>query len=113
MKYVPEIFGSNATLEQTIRSRSQTPDDLYPMSRQGVKVGPGVDACNFNALHPLVQDFWVEAFGELADKLRDSPAFAGVTVRGMCGATMDSSRFPQFIGAIATGPWPSSRGKQE
>ena len=81
MKYVPEIFGSNATLEQTIRGRSPTPDDLYPMSRQGVKVGPGVDVCNFNALHPLVQDFWVEAFGELADKLRDSPAFAGVTVR--------------------------------
>ena len=81
MKYVPEIFGSNATLDRTIRGRSPTPDDLYPMSRQGVKVGPGMDACNFNALHPVVQDFWIEAFGELADKLRDSPAFAGVTVR--------------------------------
>ncbi|MFZ2654502.1 MAG: hypothetical protein WAX69_06260 [Victivallales bacterium] len=81
MKYVPEIFGNNVTLGRTIRSRSQTPDDLYPMSRQGVKVGSSVNSCQFNALHPVVEDFWVDALGELADKLRDSPAFAGVTVR--------------------------------
>lgn len=39
----------------------------------------------FNALHPTVQEKYVELVGELADNLKDSPAFAGISCRLMLG----------------------------
>ena len=37
----------------------------------------------FNALHPKVQAKYIELVGELADQLKDSPAFAGISCRLM------------------------------
>ena len=75
IKYVPEVFGGNRALFANLNARSETPDELLSVSRHGQKTG------GYNAVHPVVQEFWLEAFGEIADLLRDCPAFAGVTVR--------------------------------
>ena len=75
IKYVPEVFGGNRAMFANLNARSKTPDELLSVSRHGQKIG------GYNAAHPLVQEFWLEAFGEIAELLRDCPAFAGVTVR--------------------------------
>jgi hypothetical protein len=75
IKYVPEIFGGNRAMFANLNARSKTPDDLKSISRHGQKIG------GYNATHPVVQEYWLEAFGEIGDLLRDCPAFAGVTVR--------------------------------
>ncbi|HEY3416780.1 MAG TPA: hypothetical protein VGM23_07850, partial [Armatimonadota bacterium] len=88
MRYIPEVFPNMSylnkrALEEDMLASGKAKDleELRPMSRQGLSGGPDYAACDKNALHPAVQQYWINALGEMADKLRDSPAFAGITVR--------------------------------
>ena len=63
-----------------LEKKVKDPEELRPYSCQGMRDAP-VSYNSRNALHPLVQETWINAMGELADKLRDSPAFAGIAVR--------------------------------
>lgn len=81
MKFFPYVFPAQGTMnEKSIRSLAANPDELYPMSRIGQKSGTSTQGNDINALHPVVQNFWVGAIGELVDRLTDSPAFGGVSL---------------------------------
>lgn len=45
----------------------------------------GWHAFGYNCLHPRVQQMYLDVFGEVADNLADSPAFAGISSRLMLG----------------------------
>ena len=82
LKYMPEVFPAQWYMSLiTLPQRAQNPDDVRSVNCLGGRQGNGAAACNLNPLHPVVQQLWLDAIGELADNLRDSPAFAGVSVR--------------------------------
>lgn len=82
MAFTPEIYGTQWYMNNiTLPEAAQNPNDVRPVSCQGALFGPSADICDLNALHPVVQKAWISTLGELADKLRDSPAFRGITVR--------------------------------
>lgn len=82
LKYMPEIFPVQGYVTSiTLPGRAEHPDDVRSFNANGKPSGKGAAACNLNPLHPEVQNMWVDALGELADKLRDSKAFLGVSIR--------------------------------
>jgi len=82
MKYIPCTFFTQAYWRLMVMKRlTENPDDVTTFSFQGLRGGKDVRWQTMNVLHPAVQDKLVEAWGELSDKLRDSPAFAGISAR--------------------------------
>ncbi len=82
MRYTPEVFPAQWYMNLvTLPALAENPDDVRSFSCHGAARGQNSAVCDLNPLHPVVQKAWIDAFGELADKLRDSPAFCGITVR--------------------------------
>ncbi len=82
LKYLPEVYPAQWYLESKVYPEiASSEQDTFAWNCQGGKLGSGYAPCAVNPLHPAVQDTWINIIGELADKLRDSPAFAGVTIR--------------------------------
>ena len=82
MSFIPEVFPAQWYLNMVeLPKRAEHPDDIRAFDCHGAARGNGANACDLNALHPVVQKLWLDALGELGDKLRDSPAFKGVTSR--------------------------------
>ncbi len=82
MKYVPEIFNNQWYLNKvTLPRMAENPQDVRSMNCNGGENGRGSSPCDLNPLHPAVQDTFIAALGELADTLRDSPAFLGISTR--------------------------------
>jgi len=82
MRYMPEAYYAQWYLEsRTFPEQVGNDDDFRAISANGGRMGSGASPCTVNPLHPIVQQTWINALGELADKLRDSPAFTGITVR--------------------------------
>ncbi len=82
MAFIPEVYPSQwyANLV-TLPEKAENPNDVRAVSCHGALVGPGSAPTDLNALHPAVQQMWIDGIGELSDKLRDVPSFKGVTVR--------------------------------
>lgn len=82
MSYLPEVFPSQWYLNNVeLPKRMANPSDIRSVDCHGAERNGGGGACDLNPLHPVVQKLWTDALGDLADKLRDSPAFQGVTAR--------------------------------
>jgi hypothetical protein len=82
LKYMPEFYYSQWYLEsKTLPEIAGNDQDFRAISCNGAKTGTNASPCSLNPLYPAVQKAWIDAMGELADKLRDSPAFTGITVR--------------------------------
>lgn len=82
MTYMPEVYCTQSYMENlTFRERTGNNEDFRAFNCHGGKEGSGAAPCTLNPLHPVVQETWIKALGELADKLRDSSAFRGITVR--------------------------------
>jgi hypothetical protein len=82
LKYMPEIFPNQGYMNKLVLPKlAENPDDIHSVNCNGNRIGKGAAACDLNPLHPAVQNTWINALGELADKLRDCPSFLGVSVR--------------------------------
>ena len=82
MKFIPEVFMMQWYLNMiTLPELAENPQDVRSMNCNGGERGPGVMSCDLNPLHPVVQQRFIDGLGELADSLRDSPAFGGITAR--------------------------------
>lgn len=82
MKYMPEVFPTQWYMNMVmLPERTGKPEDLSSYSYEGKRSGPEFCPNDMNALHPLVQEKWMKALGELADKLRDCSSFQGITIR--------------------------------
>lgn len=82
MKYIPNMFLTQSYFRLVLMlGLTGNEDDVTTFSFQGLRGGKDVRWQTMNILHPAVQNKLVEAWGELADKLRDSPAFAGISAR--------------------------------
>jgi len=82
MAYLPEVFPAQWYLNLVeLPKRVENPSDIRSVDCNGAESGNSACPCNLNPLHPVVQKLWADALGDLADKLRDSPAFQGVTAR--------------------------------
>ncbi|MFZ2657791.1 MAG: hypothetical protein WAX69_22850 [Victivallales bacterium] len=82
MRYMPEVFPTQWYLNMVVLPKEvENPEDVRSVSCTGAMKGTGFAACDLNTFHPAIQTRWVNAMGELADKLRDSPAFEGICVR--------------------------------
>ncbi|HEY3417798.1 MAG TPA: hypothetical protein VGM23_13015, partial [Armatimonadota bacterium] len=97
LKYVPEVF-INQWYQNlvTLPARAEHPSDIRAVSCHGAETGTGFAPCNLNPLHPVVQQAFIDGIGELADKLRDSPAFLGVTVRADAWQFRGEFTFPSL-----------------
>ncbi|HEY3379362.1 MAG TPA: hypothetical protein VGL77_17935 [Armatimonadota bacterium] len=97
MKYVPEVF-INQWYQNlvTFPGKAENPQDVRSVSCHGAESGTGFAPCNLNPLHPVVQQAFIDGIGELADKLRDSPAFMGVTVRADAWQFRGEFTFPSL-----------------
>lgn len=79
LKYMPNTFITQAYFERMELDRvADTREEVRTWSWQGHMGGDDVRWTTHNVLHPAVQDKLVAVWGELADKLRDSPAFIGI-----------------------------------
>jgi hypothetical protein len=82
LKYMPEVFPNQWYMNKMVLPKlAENPDDIHSVNCNGNRIGKGAAACDLNPLHPVVQNTWIDAIGELADKLRDCPSFLGVEVR--------------------------------
>jgi hypothetical protein len=81
-QFVPELHVSVNILELDPEKNKEAFDELVSRDLNG-DTNTGWMKFAFNALHPRVQDKYIELVGELADNLKDSPAFAGVSCRLM------------------------------
>ncbi|HEY3379660.1 MAG TPA: hypothetical protein VGL77_19465, partial [Armatimonadota bacterium] len=87
LKYVPEIFlGKQGYFNANVMTAgAEHPQDLYDTTWWGMC--PGTSGAQggmwptWNILHPQVQQKMIDIYGELADKVSDSPAFAGMSGR--------------------------------
>ena len=81
MRHMVEFFPNQSYFTKVkIPSVAERPEDAKPTSINGLRLAAGAHD-DINALHPGVQQVWIDAAREIHDKLADSPAFAGVTVR--------------------------------
>lgn len=85
LKYIPELhitdqYGFRTWVMDKLTSN---PDQLYTYNRLGTRGGNNLWAPVYNALHPAVQQKYLEIVGELVDKVGDSPALAGFSSRLM------------------------------
>jgi hypothetical protein len=85
LKYIPELHlsGQSWFHSQVVEKLASDPKELYVWSRLGTRGGSNWFAPTWNALHPAIQQKYIDVVGELADKVSDSPAFAGVSSRLM------------------------------
>lgn len=87
LKYLPELHLSGQTWfnSEVVEKLVDDPAELYIYSRLGTNArGEGNwFSSTWNPLHPAIQDKYIAIFGELADLVADSPAFAGVSSRLM------------------------------
>ncbi|MFA6292266.1 MAG: hypothetical protein WC637_10815, partial [Victivallales bacterium] len=88
MKYIPEIHLSGQAWFHTevVDKLDPKTEDLYIWSRLGTSSmgGGGSWFCStWNPLHPAIQEKYIKIIGELSDKLADTPAFSGVSLRLM------------------------------
>ncbi|MFA6293900.1 MAG: hypothetical protein WC637_19080 [Victivallales bacterium] len=82
MSYMPEVFPAQWYLSLVeLPRRAEKTEDIRAFDCHGAERGSGSCASDLNALHPVVQKLWTDALGDLSDKLRDSPAFSGITAR--------------------------------
>jgi hypothetical protein len=82
IKYLPEIFPNQWYMNKiTLPGLVKNPDDIRSINCNGARAGKGSAACDLNPLHPVVQNTWIEALGEMSDKLRDCKSFSGVSIR--------------------------------
>ncbi|MGC4005081.1 MAG: hypothetical protein QM811_18995 [Pirellulales bacterium] len=82
LKYMPEVYPAQWYLESKVYPElAGSETDPFAYTCQGGKLGSGYAPCAVNPLHPAVQQTWIDIIGEMSDKLRDSPAFMGVTIR--------------------------------
>ncbi|MFZ2653669.1 MAG: hypothetical protein WAX69_02020 [Victivallales bacterium] len=88
MGYIPEIFlGKQGYFNsKVIPSTDENPSDLYDFTYQGISLSNpdlvgGVLWPSWNIMHPKVQQVMLDIYGELAAKVADSPAFAGMSGR--------------------------------
>jgi len=82
LKYMPEIFPSQWYMNMVVLpARAEKPEDVRSVNCNGGLRGKGSAACDLNPLHPEVQNVWINALGELADKLRDCKSFMGISIR--------------------------------
>ena len=88
MSVFPELFPCQVYerfvyLPSLVKNRH----DVRATDAYGCEIGAEIGGGGTNPLHPVVQQFWIDLLGEMADKLRDSPAFRGLQNRA------DSWRF--------------------
>jgi sugar lactone lactonase YvrE len=83
-QFVPEMHVSVNILELDPEKNKAEFDELVVRDQEGNTQCSWMGSV-FNALHPRVQDKYVELVGELADNCKDSSAFAGVSCRLMLG----------------------------
>jgi hypothetical protein len=83
-QFVPELHVSVNIFELDQEKDAEAFNELVVRDLNG-KTKTTWMAHTFNALHPRVQEKYVELVGELADNLKDSPAFAGISCRLMLG----------------------------
>jgi hypothetical protein len=85
IKYIPELHISDQAWfrSRVVEKLVPNPDELYLYSRLGTRGGTSVDTPTWDPLHPAIQEEYLKILGELADKLSDSPAFAGISSRLM------------------------------
>ena len=82
MGFTPEVFPSQWYLNKVeLPQRAARPEDIHSFDCHGAATGNGANSCDLNPLHPVIQKLWIDALGDLADKLRDSSSFHGVTTR--------------------------------
>lgn len=82
MKYIPNTFLTQSYFRRVLMlGLTGNEDEVRTWSFQGLRGGKDVRWQTMNVLHPAVQNKLIDAWGELADKLRDSPAFAGISAR--------------------------------
>ena len=82
MGFTPEVFPNQWYLNKVeLPKRAARPEDIHSFDCHGAPIGNGANSCDLNPLHPVIQKLWIDALGDLADKLRDSPSFQGVTAR--------------------------------
>ncbi|HEY3376763.1 MAG TPA: hypothetical protein VGL77_04645, partial [Armatimonadota bacterium] len=85
LKYVPEIHltaGNDWFATRVVAKLAPTVEELLLLNRYG-QPGNGSASPRYNPLHPAIQEKYLRIIGELADKLQDSPAFAGISLRLM------------------------------
>jgi hypothetical protein len=81
MKYIAEIFLSGGGFRLDDLSRlNPNIEELRTKHFTGIDSTVGGLTPAWNIAHPVIQQKMIDLYGELADKLGDSPAFAG-----MCG----------------------------
>ncbi len=84
MAYIPNTFITQIYFEMVAMDRlADNADHLRSWSWQGLRGGTDVQWMTRNILHPAVQQKMIDIWGELADKLRDSPAFKGIAARSI------------------------------
>lgn len=82
LKYIPNTFLTQGYFETAVLdSVVKDPDEVRAWSWQGLRGGTDVQWMSHNILHPAIQQKLIDCEGELADLLRDSPAFKGIGVR--------------------------------
>lgn len=82
MTFTPEVYPTQWYMNLVgLPEKVANPEDIRAVSCHGAVRGPGSAPTDLNALHPAVQQMWLDGIGELSDKLRDCPSFKGVTVR--------------------------------
>jgi hypothetical protein len=97
MTYTPEIFDRQTYMDRvTIPAMAEHPDDVHAFSAEGAAEGPSTNLCDLNPLHPAVQKVWIDALGELADKLRDCKSFRGIMVRSDKWLFQGAYHFPSI-----------------
>lgn len=80
MGFISETFPAQWYMIKALKQSVANPDEITPWDCYGAGAG-ALGTNTLNALHPAVQKFWIDAFKELGDKLRDSPAFLGLVCR--------------------------------
>lgn len=85
MKYVPELHISGQYWFDTrvMSKLAGNADELFAWNRLGTRGGGNNWIPTYNALHPAIQQKYIEIVGELVDRVSDSPAFAGLSSRLM------------------------------
>lgn len=86
LRYIPELHLSGQAWfhREVVEKLVADPSELYVYSRLGTSGRAGNWFCGtWNPLHPAIQQKYLDIVGELADKVGDSPAFAGFSSRLM------------------------------
>jgi hypothetical protein len=86
MKYVPELAVDQGNVwfkSRVVDKLTANPDEIRTYNWAGRNSGDSLMAPTYNPLHPAIQAKYLRIVGELVDKVGDSPAFGGVSLRLM------------------------------